>query len=303
MTFIASCTATFSEMTYLRQQRTIRRTVAVLGFGYYSGKDVRVEFRPAPAGAGITFVREDLGFGARIPARCENRYEVPRRTCLRVGNAQVEMVEHILATLAGLQIDNCEIGVDQAEMPGCDGSAMAFVAAVESVGAVEQAAEVNRLEITEHVTMSSGDSHIEAFPASGDSYTLDYTVDYPNDPVIGYQVASFDITPELFRDEIAPCRTFVLQREADELLRAGLGKRVRSHDLLIFDEQGPVNNRLRFENECARHKALDVIGDLALTGCEIAGRVVAHRSGHRLNAAFAQELVSRFAGVALKASA
>lgn len=290
-------------MTFLRQQRTIRRPVAVLGFGYYSGKDVRVEFRPAPAGAGITFVREDLGFGARIPACCENRIEVPRRTCLRAGSAQVDMVEHILATLAALQIDNCEIVVDQAEMPGCDGSAMAFVAAMESVGAVEQAAEVNRLEITEQVTISSGDSWIEAFPSQGNSYTLDYTVDYPNDPAIGYQVANLEVTPDLFRDEIAPCRTFVLKREADEMLRAGLGKRVRSHDLLIFDEQGPVNNRLRFENECARHKALDVIGDLALTGCEIVGHIVAHRSGHRLNAAFAQELVRRFAGVSLKATA
>ena len=290
-------------MTSNRQQRTIRRPVAVLGFGYYSGKDVRVEFRPAPAGAGITFVREDLGLGARIPARCEHRYEVPRRTCLRVGNAQVEMVEHILATLAGLRIDNCEIGVDQAEMPGCDGSAMAFVAAVESVGAIEQSARVNRLEITEHVVISSGDSFIEGFPVERDSYTLNYTVDYPNDRVIGCQVANLEVTPELFREEIAPCRTFVLQREADEMLRAGLGKRVRSHDLLIFGEHGPVNNRLRYENECARHKALDVIGDLALTGCEIVGHVVAHRSGHCLNAAFAQELVNRFSGVTLKASA
>lgn len=290
-------------MTFLRQQRTIRRPVAVLGFGYHTGKDVRVEFRPAPAGAGITFVREDLGLNARIPVRCEHRYEVPRRTCLKVGQVHVEMVEHILAALAGLQIDNCEIAVDQPEMPGCDGSAMAFVAAVESVGAVEQEREVNRLEITEHVALASGDMRIEAFPSATNSYTLEYTVDYPNDPVIGYQIASLEVTPELFRDEIAPCRTFVLQREADEMLRAGLGKRVRSHDLLIFGDKGPVSNRLRFDNECARHKALDVIGDLALTGCEIEGHIVAYRSGHRLNAAFAQELLRRFAGVTLKASA
>jgi UDP-3-O-acyl N-acetylglucosamine deacetylase len=291
-------------MTFIRQQRTIRRPVAVLGFGYYTGKDVRVEFRPAPAGSGINFVREDLGLGARIPVCCENRYEVPRRTCLRFGNAHVEMVEHILAALNGLQIDNCVIAVDQAEMPGCDGSAMAFVAAVESVGAVEQGVDVNRLEITEHVALTSGDMRIEAFPGNGDTYTLDYTVEYPNDPAIGYQVACLEVTPDLFREEIAPCRTFVLQREADEMLRAGLGKRVRSHDLLIFGDNGPVNNRLRFGNECARHKALDVIGDLALTGCEIVGHIVAYRSGHRLNAAFAQELERRFAGATtLKASA
>jgi UDP-3-O-[3-hydroxymyristoyl] N-acetylglucosamine deacetylase len=290
-------------MSYVRLQRTIRRPVAVLGFGYHTGQDVRVEFRPAPVGAGITFVREDLGLDARVAAYCDNRIEVPRRTCLEVDGVRVEMVEHILAALAGLQVDNCEIRIDRPEMPGCDGSAMAFVAAVESVGTVEQGAEVNRLEITEHVSVSHGDMIIEAFPSPSDSYSVEYTVDYPQDPVIGYQVAHVEVTPEIFREEIAPCRTFVLQREADEMLRAGLGKRVGSHDLLIFGDHGPVNNRLRFDNECARHKALDVIGDLALTGCEIVGHVVAYRSGHRLNAAFAQELLRRFASVTLKASA
>jgi UDP-3-O-acyl N-acetylglucosamine deacetylase len=290
-------------MSYVRLQRTIRRPVAVLGFGYHTGQDVRVEFRPAPVGAGITFVREDLGLDARVAAHCDNRIEVPRRTCLEVDGVRVEMVEHILAALAGLQVDNCEVRVDRSEMPGCDGSSMAFVAAIESVGTVEQGAEVNRLEITEHVSLSHGDMIIEAFPSPSDSYSVEYTVDYPQDPVIGYQVATVEVTPEIFREEIAPCRTFVLQREADEMLRAGLGKRVGSHDLLIFGDSGPVNNRLRFDNECARHKALDVIGDLALTGCEIVGHVVAYRSGHRLNAAFAQELLRRFASVTLKASA
>jgi UDP-3-O-acyl N-acetylglucosamine deacetylase len=290
-------------MSYVRLQRTIRRPVAVLGFGYHTGQDVRVEFRPAPVGAGITFVREDVGLDARVAAHCDNRIEVPRRTCLEVDGVRIEMVEHILAALAGLQVDNCEIRVDRSEMPGCDGSAMAFVAAIESVGTVEQGAEVNRLEITEHVSVSHGDMIIEAFPSPNDSYSVEYTVDYPQDPVIGYQVATVEMTPEIFREEIAPCRTFVLQREADEMLQAGLGKRVGSHDLLIFGDHGPVNNRLRFDNECARHKALDVIGDLALTGCEIVGHVVAYRSGHRLNAAFAQELLRRFASVTLKASA
>jgi UDP-3-O-[3-hydroxymyristoyl] N-acetylglucosamine deacetylase len=290
-------------MSYVRLQRTIRRPVAVLGFGYHTGQDVRVEFRPAPVGAGITFLREDLGLDARVAAYCDNRVEVPRRTCLEVDGVRVEMVEHILAALAGLQVDNCEVRVDRAEMPGCDGSSMAFVAAIESVGTVEQGAEVNRLEITEHVSLSHGDMIIEAFPSPSDSYSVEYTVDYPQDPVIGYQVAHVEVTPEIFREEIAPCRTFVLQREADEMLQAGLGKRVGSHDLLIFGDHGPVNNRLRFDNECARHKALDVIGDLALTGCEIVGHVVAYRSGHRLNAAFAQELLRRFASVTLKASA
>jgi UDP-3-O-acyl N-acetylglucosamine deacetylase len=290
-------------MNFNRSQRTIRRPVAVLGFGYHTGQDVRVEFRPAPVGSGITFVREDLGKDVRIPARVENRIEIPRRTCLQVGNARVEMVEHVLAALAGMEVDNCEIRVDAAEMPGCDGSAMAFVAALESVGRTTQEARAKRLEVTEHVVFESGDCRIEAFPVEDESYSIEYTLNYADDPVVGYQVADIAITPKLFISEIAPCRTFLLKREADQLALEGLGSRVRSQDLLIFDEHGPVNNQLRFENECARHKALDVIGDLALTGCNLVGRIVAYKSGHRLNAMLAQELVRRFAGVPLRISA
>lgn len=290
-------------MNFTRSQRTIRQPVAVLGFGYHTGQDVRVEFRPAPAGSGITFVREDLGPDVRIPARVENRIEIPRRTCLQVGTARVEMVEHVLAALAGMEVDNCEIRVDAAEMPGCDGSAMAFVAAIESAGRTTQEARAERLEITEHVVVEGGGCRIEAFPVDNESYSIEYTLDYADDPIVGYQVADIAITPKLFMSEIAPCRTFLLQREADQLAFEGLGRRVRSQDLLIFGEHGPVNNRLRFENECARHKMLDVIGDLALTGCDLIGRIVAYKSGHRLNAMLAQELVKRFAGRQLQMSA
>ena len=244
------------------------------------------------------------GLESRIPARWEHRIDIPRRTCLRRGDAQVDMVEHILAALAGMQIDNCEVGVDQREMPACDGSAMAFVAALETVGSVPQESEIRSLVITERVLLSDGDTWIEALPSpTGSSYSVSFTLDYPQDPAIGYQEAVVEVTPDNFFSEIAACRTFILQREADELLRRGLGQRVSSHDLLIFGEHGPVQNKLRFPNECARHKALDVIGDMALTGHEIVGHIAAHRSGHRLNARFAAQLTARFAESCLKATA
>ncbi len=290
-------------MTLARLQRTIRHPIAVFGFGYWSGIDVRVEFRPAPVGTGITFVRDDLGPLARIPARCEYRIEIPRRTCLRKGQAQVDMVEHILAALAGMQIDNCEIGVDQCEMPGCDGSAMAFVAALETVGSVPQEAEVRQLVVTEPLRLTDGECWIEALPSHNNSFELQYTLDYPRDAAIGFQQFSVEVTPDRFFQEIAPCRTFILKREADELLKKGLCQRVDSHDLLIYGEDGPMQNVLRFPDECVRHKALDVIGDMALTGHEIVGAIAAYRSGHRLNARFAQELSKRFSPALLKASA
>jgi UDP-3-O-[3-hydroxymyristoyl] N-acetylglucosamine deacetylase len=255
---------------------------------------VNVEFRPASADSGITFVRDDLGGEARVPARAECRIDVARRTNLNWHGVQVDMVEHILATLAGLQIDNCDVGVDQIEMPGCDGSALNFVEAIDSVGSVEQVGEVRRLEVTETVRHTHGDAWIEARPALCGEYTVQFELDYPHDSVIGQQNAYASITPDEFRREIAPCRTFVLQREADDMVRRGLGTQVTTSDLLVFDDQGPIDNQLRFDNECARHKLLDVVGDMALTGCEIVGQIVAHRSGHRLHAELARELVVRF---------
>ncbi len=281
-------------MFSFRQQRTISRPVLVGGYGYWSGQDVRVEFRPASVGAGITFVRDDLGPDARVPAQVEHRLDVPRRTNLRCQGVQVDMVEHIMAALAGLQIDNCEVGVDQQEMPGCDGSAIAFVQALDSAGTIEQSQPVNRLEITEPVCLRRGESRIEAHPSRCGGYSIEFELDYPNDPVIGRQSTTVEVTSSRFRQEIAPCRTFVLEREANEMRRRGLCGRVTPRDLLVFDDQGPIENYLRFDNECARHKTLDVIGDLALTGCEVVGHIVAYRSSHQLNAELASELVDRF---------
>src|SRR5262245_1254011 len=127
-------------MKTLRKQRTIAHPTEVTGFGYWSGKNVKVEFRPAPVNAGIVFVREDLERPRRMPVSVEHRIEVPRRTALAADGCQVEMVEHILAAIYGLAIDNCEIWVDGQEMPGCDGSAQPFVAALDAAGIVEQPA-------------------------------------------------------------------------------------------------------------------------------------------------------------------
>lgn len=265
---------------------------------------MQVEFRPAPAGSGITFVREDLSEAARVPARVEYRLDIPRRTNLVYGGVSVEMVEHVLAALAGLQIDNCDIYVDAAEMPGCDGSSSAFIQALDSVGIQQQRQPVQRLEIAEPVRIERGESWIEAMPSVDGRFHVDFQLDYPNDPIIGYQSVSLDITPQTFRHELASCRTFVLEREADLMIKQGLGTHVTPKDLLLFGKYGPVDNHLRFDNECVRHKALDLVGDLALTGYRVIGHVRAYRSSHQLNAALASELVSRLVSVApLRASA
>jgi UDP-3-O-[3-hydroxymyristoyl] N-acetylglucosamine deacetylase len=266
-----------------RNERTIGRPVTVEGFGYWSGKDVHVEFRPAPAGSGLVFVRGDISPTARIPALVANRIEVPRRTVLRSGMASVEMVEHVLAALYGLQIDNCEIWVDQAEMPGLDGSSLKFVEALDSAGVVEQKQLRDQLVVREITRQGDDDSWIEARPAKKSEFSIRFRVDYGPTSGIGRQTVHLPINSGTFRNEIASARTFMLKEEADWLIAQGLGKRATMADLLVFDATGPIENEVRFNDECARHKVLDVVGDFALAGCEIIGNVIAHRSGHRLN--------------------
>ena len=290
-------------MISARMQHTIAGRAAVAGFSYWSGRDVRVEFRPAAVGSGITFVRADLGPGARIPALADLRIDVPRRTNLRQGSVEVQMVEHALAALVGLGIDNCEVWTDQPEMPGCDGSAAPFVDALLRAGIVKQTVEARRLEVTQTIRVTDGDSWIEARESTAGLLYIEYQLDYPRHGAIGKQVARTVVTRERFRSDLAPCRTFVLRSEADELVRQGLGERVTPRDLLVFDDAGPIDNHLRFPNECARHKALDVLGDLALTGCRVIGDIIACRSGHRLHAELARQMVERFAPAQLRAIA
>lgn len=278
-------------MKTLRQQRTIARPAEVSGFGYWSGKDVRVEFRPAAPGSGIVFVRGDQDRPRRVPAAAEYRIEVPRRTALAADGIQVEMVEHILAALFGLSIDNCEIWVDGPEMPGCDGSAQPFVAALDEAGILEQPVPRRRLVVTDITRVGDDDSWVEARPLTTGRLSLKYKLDYGPNNAIGKQSIELAISASSFRKELAPARTFILQEEADWLRQRGLGKRVTNRDLLVFGPEGVLENELRFENECVRHKALDLLGDLALAGCDLACQIIAYKSGHRLNAELVKVLL------------
>jgi UDP-3-O-[3-hydroxymyristoyl] N-acetylglucosamine deacetylase len=273
-----------------RNQQTICKDVEVAGYGYWSGKDICVRFRPAPDDHGIVFVRRDLAGNPRIPARVENRIEVPRRTNLIVDGHSVEMVEHVLAALFALQIDNCEVCVDQAEMPGCDGSSLAFVEALDSAGRERQQAARSIMRIEDVCRVADGDNWVEATPARDGTFTVGYRLNYSVSPAIGKQAVDVVVTPNNFRTKLASARTFLLESEANWLREQGIASRVTTQDLLVFNEEGLIDNELRFEDECVRHKTLDVIGDLALLGCDLVGKIVAFRSGHRLNAELAKAL-------------
>jgi UDP-3-O-acyl N-acetylglucosamine deacetylase len=282
-------------MSVARRQRTLARPVSITGFGYFSGLDARLEFWPAAEDFGITFVRHDIGPAARVPAQVAHRIDMARRTTLEFGGVRVEMVEHVLAALAGLGVDNCEVWVDAQEMPGCDGSAAAFVEAIDSAGTIDQRRAVRQIVVDERVRVGNDEQWIEAQPARTAGLSVAFELDYGPGTAIGRQVYAIDVTPDSFRRELAACRTFIPQEAAQAMLAQGLGHRVTPRDLLIFGPHGPIGNELRFADECVRHKLLDVIGDLALTGCEIIGHIVAYRCGHQLHAELARRLLEQAA--------
>ncbi len=251
------------------RQQTLAAPAVVAGFGYWSGQDVTVEFRPAAPGSGIVFVRGDLPQPLAIPVNVERRIEVPRRTALALGGASVEMVEHILAALYGLGIDNCAVQVNAQEMPGCDGSALPFALALKSAGTIEQPLAKRRLVVTEVTRVGNDDCWVEARPFKSGQLQIKYRLDYGSESAIGRQTIELAIDPESFCRELAPARTFLLDEEAQWLKSRGLGSRVTNRDLLVYGPEGVIDNELRFDDECVRHKALDLVGDLALAGCPI----------------------------------
>lgn len=194
------------------------------------------------------------------------------------------MVEHLLAALAGLQIDNCEIHLNGAEVPGLDGSSAPFVETLAKTQIVRQDAPRPVLRIQERIRLEAGASWIEARPLAEPITRIRYCLDYPNAPAIGSQQFAVDLNPFSFAAELAQARTFLLESEAQQLQQQGLGHRVSYSDVLVFAEHGPIQNNLRFPNECVRHKMLDIVGDFALAGCDWVGEIAANRSGHELNA-------------------
>ena len=278
--------------TVPRFQRTIARAAEVRGISFLAGRDVRVEFRPAEPHQGITFVRTDLDGTPSVPAHVRHTVPRQRRTTLQQGPAVVEMVEHVMAALAGLRIDNCVVAIDGPETPGCDGSSLAFTTALLGAEIVEQPAQREVLVIDTPVTVRDGEAILTAYPgADAERLVLSYQLDYGADSPIARQSLFVDVTPDSFRQELAPSRTFLLDSEAAALRRAGIGSRTSEQDLLIFGPTGVIGNELRYRDECVRHKILDLLGDLALTGVDLAGHVVAHRSGHQLNTTLAAKLL------------
>lgn len=272
-------------------QHTVRSAVSLDGVGLFTGEAVRMTIQPAEVNAGIRFRRMDLEGQPSIPATVENVSDRPRRTMLKQGHATVETVEHCMAALAALGVDNATVELDGPEVPAMDGSSSAFVDALGTAGLVEQDAKRAYFVVREPITVREGDAMVAAYPPSESELDLLYALDFGPRSPIRPQVYSYRVDPATFASEIAPARTFSSQHDAEAAWNRGMFRHLTPRDMLVIGEEGPIENAYRFDDEPVRHKMLDLLGDIALVGRPIIGRIVAMRSGHALNHRLARELL------------
>ena len=277
-----------------RPQRTLARTVTVRGIGYLTGKDITVQMRPAPVNTGIVFVRTDLSPRISLSAVVDRVTGTNRRTTLGHPPFTVALVEHAMSALAGLRIDNCYLNIDGPELPGLDGSSQDYVDALHNAGVELQSATKDIVTVPEPVIVRRGGATLSFYPAEELELRITYVLNYGQGNPLTPQRHTQDINPESFGQQIAGARTFLLEEEALELKRQGLGKRSSLSDLLVFGQCGVIDNTLRFADEPARHKLLDILGDLSLSGMDFRGHIIGYRSGHPLNVELVREIQKRY---------
>lgn len=273
----------------MSQQHTIEKDVEIVGRGLFTGLETKLRFRPAAADTGVTFVRSDQSPPIRIPVDLDHLTKRARRSSLKNGTVSIETIEHCLSALRGCEIDNVEIELDNDELPAVDGSAAPYVEALRTAGRVALPQERQYFNIRQPVRINEGTAELVAWPGEENRLDIIYELDYGADNPIGRQLYRYTLNPEDYLDEIAQARTFVTNAEADQLRAAGLGTHLTYDDIVVVGPDGPIENTFRYENECVRHKILDLIGDLMILGRFVCGRIYARRSGHHLN----HELVRR----------
>lgn len=273
-----------------KMQTTIQREVHTAGIGLFTGEDVSLRILPAPPHTGIVFQRIDLPKKPELKAHLSFVRETPRCTRLSDGFTSIHMVEHLLAALSGMDIDNAYILVQGPEIVAGDGSAKLFVDLLEQAGREEQAVSRKICKISRPIYWSEADVHLVALPA--DEFKVSYTLHYPQSSWIGSQFYTFLVNPESFKTDIAPCRTFSLYEEILPLIEKAMIKGGGLDNALVIKGNSVMNPEgARFPDEPVRHKVLDLMGDMKLLG-PIEGHIIAIRSGHSSNIAFAKHIAN-----------
>jgi UDP-3-O-[3-hydroxymyristoyl] N-acetylglucosamine deacetylase len=269
-------------------QRTVARRVSCTGVGLHSGKPATLTLAPAPADAGISFVRMDLGI--EIPARTEFVADTTLSTNLARNRARVNTVEHVLAALHGLGIDNCRVEVDGPEVPILDGSAAPFVALLREAGVQLHRAGRRFLVIEQPVEVRDGDKLARLEPS--EDFSVEFTADFGH-PLITNQACRVSMSGRAFEREVARARTFCFRKDIEQMQAAGLARGGSLANAIVVDEFSILNPEgLRFPDEFARHKILDAVGDLALLGVPVIGALTAVKSGHALNQALVKKVLA-----------
>lgn len=273
-------------------QRTITSEVSFGGKALQTGREVSVRLKPALRDAGIVFKRLDIPRSGDVKLSGEALSgEHKRRTTIGKGGAQVQTIEHFLAALWCLGIDNIRVEVSGPEMPALDGSAKDFISEIKKSGIRDLGVPSRAIKIEEPVEIKEKGRSLSIYP--DDKFSVSYLIDYPVKS-IGREVFSSELDGPFFEKEIASARTFCLRKEVDLLLKLGFGKGATFDNNLVMDEAGPVGTTLRFPNEPLRHKILDLVGDLYMLGVPVIGRVVAEKSGHGLNAKLVRKIHERY---------
>ncbi|WP_300531537.1 UDP-3-O-acyl-N-acetylglucosamine deacetylase [Maricaulis sp.] len=272
-------------------RQTLAAPVVCAGVGLHSGERVRLVMQPAPAGAGIVFIRSDItDRDNRVEARADAVTGIRLGTTIANGDGvSVATVEHLMAALAGIGVDDAIIDIDGPELPVMDGSSAPFVELIHNVGLVAHAAPRRAIQVLKPVMVETEGRRAGFLPALKPMIEVDISFEHQ---AVGRQSCVFDVTPDIFANDIAGARTFGFQKDYDALLAAGLARGGSMDNAVVLDDTGVVNPEgLRYDDEFVRHKALDALGDLYLAGAPILGRYSASRPGHAINNAAVRALL------------
>jgi UDP-3-O-[3-hydroxymyristoyl] N-acetylglucosamine deacetylase len=272
------------------RQRTLARTISCSGVGVHSGREVNLKMKPAPINHGIKFIRTDLQDSPCISARFNRVVDTSLATVIGFEGFIVSTIEHLMASFAGLSVDNALVEIDAHEMPIMDGSAAPFTRLIQAAGIVEQDGPKCVFVIRKPITLEKDGKSVSIFPHP--SYKITCSIEYDH-PLIQSQTFSMEVTDRLFEQEICSARTFGFLHEVEYLKRVGLAKGGSLENAVVVDGDSVLNTGgLRFQDEFVRHKLLDCIGDFSLLGLSIVGHIVTHKSGHAFHHAFLEKFFS-----------
>ena len=268
-------------------QRTLRRQISCVGIGLHSGNKVNLTLKPASANFGIRFRRTDVG-GHEVPATIQHLAGIQLATGLARNEVSVETIEHLMAALVSMGVDNVLVELNSPEVPIMDGSAAPFIYLIQEAGMKRLQTARKFLKIVRPIAISRGDKRIALYPS--DHFKVTYSISYDH-PLLRHQSRTLRITEHSFIEEIAPARTFTFLKAVELMRQNGLALGGSLENAIVLGETGFLNNALRFEDEFVRNKILDAVGDLALVGYPVVGHLVAHRAGHALHTEFATKVL------------